>query len=110
MKNIIKLVQGNSRPILVVSLTDETSELPIDLTGAEVFLKFSEVDSDTLKATLTGSLVDPVGGVCAFDWAEVPGVLSGDPGGYIGEVEIVFSDGGVHTVFDPLRFLLRESF
>ena len=110
MAKIIKLVQGDTRPVLIAVLTDETTGLPLDLTGASPVLKFKEVDADTVHATIPGTVIDALEGACAFDWAQVPGALSGEPGGYLGEIEITYSDGTIHTLFDPLRFLLREQF
>ena len=110
MANIIKLVQGDSRPALVVTLTDQTTGNPCNLTGATVVLKFREVDSDVLTATVPGAVVDALAGVCVFNWAQSPNSLSGEPGVYEGEVEITYNDGTIQTVFDTLKFLLRAQF
>lgn len=110
MSNVIKLVQGDTRPALVATLTDQTTSNVIDLSGSTVVLKFRELNADTLTATVPGTLVDPQMGVCIFNWEEAPNALSGEPGTYEGEVEITFPDGTKQTVYDPLYFVLRAQF
>ena len=46
----------------------------------------------------------------AFYWSTDPTALDGPPGDYEGEIEINFSDGTIQTVYDPLKFKLREEF
>lgn len=111
MTEKIKLVQGDTRPALICTLTDENNNnSPITITGATVVLKFREVGSETLKATIPGSIVNGAAGQVAFYWASVPTSLNGDPGDYEGEIEITFSDGQIQTVYDPLKFKLRQDF
>ena len=52
MADKIKLVQGDTRPALVVTLTDEVTGLPINITGATPRLKFRKAAAATLTATL----------------------------------------------------------
>lgn len=106
----IRLVQGDTRPPLVVTLTDEETGAPISLSGATVRLKFRQVGSSELKATLVGSVTDAANGVVAFSWATVPDSLSGAPGDYEGEIEITFGDSTIQTVYDLLKFRLRQEF
>jgi hypothetical protein len=110
MTEKIKLVQGDTRPALICTLTDETTNAPISIVGATVVLKFREVGSETLKATIPGSITNGALGQVAFYWASVPTSLDGDPGDYEGEIEITFSDGQIQTVYDPLKFKLRQDF
>ena len=63
MTEKIKLIQGDTRPALVCTITDETSGNPIDLTDATVEMKFRIVGSDVLQATIPGSLTNPIAGV-----------------------------------------------
>lgn len=106
----IKLVQGDTRPTLVTTLTDSITGVPISLTGATVRLYFRAVGATTLTATLVGSVVDAANGIVSFFWTDSPTALSGDAGDYEGEVEITFSDGGIQTVYDVLKFKLRQDF
>jgi hypothetical protein len=110
MAEKIKLVQGDTRPAIVCSLTDEITGAVIVLTGATVLLKFRAVGSDTLTATLTGTITDALNGRVAFYPASSPAMLSGEAGDYEGEIEITFSDSQVQTVYDLLKFKVREDF
>lgn len=110
MTEKIKLVQGDTKPALVCSITDETSGDPIALTGATVRLKFRAVGSSNLTATLTGTVTDAPNGQVAFYPASAPAMLQGEAGDYEGEIEITFSDGTIQTVYDLLKFKVREDF
>ena len=57
MATKIKLVQGDTRPALIVSLTDENSSAPIGINGATVRMYFRAFGSTTILATLTGTLL-----------------------------------------------------
>ena len=104
----ILLVQGDTRPALVTTLTDETTGLPINITGAVPSLKFRAVDALVLTDTLVGTVTDGAKGVCVFQWSALS--LAGAPGDYEGEIEIVFSSGQIQTVFHPLNFWMRQQF
>lgn len=110
MADKIKLVQGDTRPALVCTITDENTGNPVAITGATVVLKFRQAGATTLTATLPGTVTNGANGVVAFYWASVPTSLSGDAGDYEGEIEITFSDGQIQTVYDLLKFKLREDF
>ena len=126
MSTKIKLVQGDTKPALVVSLTDEESGEPIGLNGTTVRLYFRELAGSTILATLVGALIagrvntdgtitstapydtPGAGGRVQFNWGAND--LNRDPGEYEGEIEITFSDGTKQTVYDLLKFKLREDF
>lgn len=126
MATKIKLVQGDTKPAIIVSLTDEVSELPIGLTGSVVKMYFRALGETTILATLTGTLIsgrvlsdgsinssDPYdtpgsGGRVQFNWGATD--LSQPAGDYEGEIEITFSDGTKQTVYDLLKFKIREDF
>lgn len=110
MADKIKLVQGDTRPTLICTLTDDTTGSAIDITGATVLLKFRQVGATVLTATIPGAVTNPTGGVVAFYWSSEPTALDGPAGDYEGEIEIEFSDGTIQTVYDPLKFKLREDF
>jgi hypothetical protein len=75
-----------------------------------VVLKFREVGSTTLQATVTGSVTNGPAGQVVFYPASAPEMLQGQAGEYEGEVEITFSNGQIQTVYDPLKFKVREDF
>jgi microcystin degradation protein MlrC len=110
MTEKIKLVQGDTRPALVCTITDENTSEAVNLTGATCRLKFRPVGSSTLTSTLTGTVTDASNGVVEFYWASDPTSLAGAAGDYEGEIEITFSNGQVQTVYDLLKFKLREDF
>ena len=110
MAEKIKLVQGDTRPAIVCSLTDETTGAVISLIDANVVLKFRAVGATELTATINGTVTDGANGKVAFYPASSPAMLAGEPGDYEGEIEITFSDSQVQTVYDLLKFKVREDF
>ena len=126
MATKIKLVQGDTRPDLIVSLTDENSSAPIGMNGATVRMYFRALGSTTILATLTGTLLAGIvqadgtvnsaspydtpgaGGRVQFNWGSTDLIQAA--GDYEGEIEISYSDGSKQTVFDLLKFKLREDF
>lgn len=110
MAEKIKLVQGDTKPALVCNITDEITGNAIALTGATVLLKFRAVGAAALTATVTGSITDGPNGQVAFYPASAPAMLLGEAGDYEGEIQITFADTTVQTVYDLLKFKLREDF
>lgn len=110
MAEKIKLVQGDTRPAIVCTITDEVTGVVVGLTGATVSMKFRASGNTTLQATVPGVVTDGAGGVVAFYPASAPEMLTGDAGDYEGEITITFSDGSIQTVYDLLKFKLREDF
>jgi hypothetical protein len=110
MAEKIKLVQGDTKPALVCNITDEITGAVVTLTSATVLLKFRAVGSDTLTATVTGTVTNGATGQVAFYPASAPEMLLGEAGDYEGEIQITFSDGTIQTVYDLLKFKLREDF
>lgn len=125
MTEKIKLVQGDTRPQLVFSLTDEKTGEPVDLTGATLAMKFREFGATTIKETLpafpiAGIVLDDgtvsyaapynvfgAGGRAALDWTATALDAAGE---FEGEIEVTFPDGDVQTAFATLRFKVREQF
>ncbi len=110
MAEKIKLVQGDTKPALVCNITDETTGAPIVLTGATVRLKFRAAGATELTATVVGSITNGAAGQVAFYPASAPAMLQGEAGDYEGEIEITFADNTVQTVYDLLKFKVREDF
>jgi len=122
----IKLVQGDTKPNVLVSLTDEETGAPRDITDSTVRMAFKELGSSDIMFTLTAyhlagridedgleDLSPPYdvpgpGGRCQFVWR--PGDLDIPAGVYAGEIEIQDVEGGKHTVYDVLKFKVREDF
>lgn len=110
MADKIKLVQGDTKPALICTITDEGTGNPISIGQATVRLKFRAAGSDVLTSTITGVVLDGPNGVVGFYWSTAPTSLAGDAGDYEGEIEITFSDGTVQTVYELLKFKLRQEF
>lgn len=110
MAEKIKLVQGDTRPAIVCTLTDDTTGAAIDISGATVRLKFRGVGATTNTAVVVGAVTNGLNGACVFYPASSPEMLQGEPGDYEGEIEITFADGQIQTVYDLLKFKVREDF
>jgi hypothetical protein len=108
--DVIRLVKGDERPVIVLTLTDDVTGSPVDiaLPTTTISVKFREAGTTTVLSTIACSkLSGGTTGQVQFDF--LGGVLDVDPGMYEGEVVIDF-DGEVQTVYDTLRFTVRENF
>lgn len=128
MSERIKLVQGDTRPYIVLALTSVIDRTPIDVSagGCAVVMKFRRVGAtaltDTITCTkLTGRLMEDgsiqtaapydvagAGGRVQVQWGSL--TLASAQGDYEGEIEITFADGTVQTVYDRLKFTVRADF
>lgn len=108
--DVIRLVQGDERPVIVLTLTDDVTGSPVDLSLAttNVTVKFRKAATTTVLHTITCSKIGS-GTTGQVQFSFVGGVLDVDPGMYEGEVIINFA-GEVQTVYDTLRFTVRENF
>jgi hypothetical protein len=117
----LKLVTGDTLPDLRFVLKDASSSpdgvtydandsstwAPIDLTGATVALRIRLIGSTTVTATLAGIVSDPEGGAVLVPFT---GNSFGESGLYEGELEITFATGGIQTVYDLVKFKVRNDF
>lgn len=122
----IALVRGDTRPQIGTTIKDVDTGVPVNLVGCTAKLYFRAAGGSALQATLNGILLAGIededgvissappydtpgsGGRVAFPWAV--GDLDTDPGDYEGEIEVTFGDGTKQTVYEPLKFKLREQF
>lgn len=110
MAEKIKLVQGDTGPQLRFTLTDEDTGLASDLTGATVTLHFRAAGASTVLFS-RAAYINPntaTSGVCILQWNT--GDLDVTAGDYEGEIEIVRSTGVRETIYDVLKFKVREDF
>ncbi len=131
-QQIVQLVQGDTNPPLIISLTNETYNslsgnttiTPIDVSSATVELKIRKLNS-TVFATVTGTPIagytntdgtidytSPYdilgkGGRISFFWE--PGDLT-EFGKCQGEVQITYLDSGIQTVYNIIPIQIREQF
>ena len=110
MAEKIKLVQGDvNRPQVQATITDENTGNIVDITGATVLLKFRKVGATALQDTITGTVTDGAAGLVVFQMSELS--MAGEAGDYEGEIQVTFaSGGGVQTVYDLLKFKMRQDF
>lgn len=108
--DVIRLVQGDSRPVITLTLTNEATGLPLDLSQAStiVYVKFRAAGSTTLLSTIAcQKYTDGSDGMVQFSFSN--GVLNVPPGMYEGEIEVDFN-GETQTVYDVMKFRVRQEF
>lgn len=106
---VIKLVQGDQRPYIKLTLTNPDGT-PVDVSnaGTVVLVKFRAANTTTTLSTIT--CLKPNGGSDGVVSFNFPGTTLNVPAGqYEGEVEINFS-GEYQTVYDVLNFVVRQQF
>lgn len=108
MSEKIKLVRGDTRPQLQLTLTNELDDTPIDITDATVIMRFRQAGSTTVLDTLTGIVTQPLLGKVTFLWNL--NTLNVEAGDYEGEIEITFPSLEVQTIFELLKFRVRQDF
>jgi hypothetical protein len=108
--DVIRLVAGDERPVVILTLTDDITGGVIDLSAGSttVSIKFRAAATTTVLSTITCSkLSGGTTGQVQFDFTG--GVLDVDPGSYEGEIQISFN-GQIQSVVDVLRFVVRDNF
>jgi len=106
MATIYKMVKGDTGPQIQVTLTDEDTGAAKDLTGGSVTLHFRAVGSTTVLFSRLLTLTDAANGVAVVQWAS--GDLDQTPGMYEGELEVELASGVIETIYDKLRFRIRD--
>ena len=110
MAETFKYVQADTGPQIRVSLTEEDSGDAVNLTGATVTLHFRAAGEDTVlfSRELYVNPETATTGVAILQW-EV-GDLDVEAGAYEGEIEVVRASGLRETLYDKLKFKIREDF
>lgn len=109
MADIIRLVKGDQLPIIELTLTDEVTNAPVDLSSnlTTVSVRFRKAGSTTLLSTIScNKSTSGADGKVNFDFSG--GVLDVDPGQYEGEIVVNFN-GSNQTVYDLLTFRVRDN-
>ena len=121
----INLVQGDTKPELKFTLRDSATAVVtdpvtildeedsstwkiIDITGYTIKLKFKELNSATVLFTESLAIISGSGGTCSMIWPA--GSLDIPAGIYEGELELTDGSSKVQTVYDKLKFKVREQF
>lgn len=111
---IVRLVQGDRRPIVTVQLTDKSTGAAVDIDAAttSVYLKFKLQNATTVLQTITGDKVAGFPGLVSFTFPAA--ALDVAAGTYQGEVSIDFLNTTpgtvVQTCLDLITFILCEDF
>ena len=118
----INLVQGDTKPQLNFTLRDSATAIAgktldeddsstwaiINLTGVVIELKFRAINSTTILNTVACGITSATGGTCYMIWpADSLDVAAGI---YEGELQLTMSDNTVQTIYDKLKFKIREQF
>lgn len=108
--DVIRLTAGDDKPLIVVTLTDDLTGQPIDLSLSTtvVSVKFRKAGTTTLLSTISCTkLSSGTTGQVQFGFSG--GVLDVDPGMYEGQIVVNFN-GDDQSVYDTLRFTVRDKF
>jgi hypothetical protein len=110
MAETFKYVKGDTGPQLRVVLTNETDSTPKNLTGGSVTLHFRAAGEDTalFSRALTIESSTAANGVAVVEWQTND--LNQEAGAYEGELEVLLSSGLRETVFDKIKFKIRDDF
>ena len=118
----INLVQGDTKPQLNFTLRDSKTAVAgktldeddsstwavINITGYSIELKFRALNSTTALFTETLGITSAAGGTCYMIWpADSLDITAGI---YEGELELTDGSSKVQTVYDKLKFKVREQF
>ena len=110
MATSFNYVQGDTGPQIRLTLTDDDTGTATNLTGASVTLHFRAAgDTSVLfSRALVVNSDTASSGVAILQW--VAGDLEQAAGVYEGEIEIVKPSGLRTTLYETLRFRIREDF
>lgn len=93
----------------VLDVGDPTTWAPIDLTDQTVRVYFRALGGNQILDTLICGKHAPYSeGKCFLQWN--PDTLDVAAGTYEGEIELENSDGKKQTIFDKLKFKVRDDF
>ena len=117
----IKLVVGDTLPELNFTLKesnaaasgqtlnaeDSDTWAPINITGGTVKLRIREIGSTTVASTITMTITGASDGECKTIFPTDTWTAAGT---FEGEVEFTTSGGGIQTVQDLVKFVVRDDF
>ena len=119
----INLVQGDTKPQINFTIRDSATAVAgktldendsstweiIDITGYSIELKFKAIDSTTVLSTINLGITAPAtAGKCYLNWPDDS--LDVAAGIYEGELQLTDASDKVQTVYDKLKFKVREQF
>ena len=118
----INLVANDTKPEINLTLKDSNTAAAgltldpddsatwgiIDITDPTVTVKFRALGGSTVLDTMTCVKVVPENGTCYMAWGS--DTLDVAAGTYEGEISLTYDDGGILTLFDRLKFKVRDDF
>ena len=110
MATSFNYVQGDTGPQIKVTLVDEDTNQATDLTGATATLHFRGAGESTVlfSRELFIHADTAATGVAILQWQTND--LNQEAGTYEGELEVVRVNGLRETLYETLRFRIREDF
>ena len=119
----INLVAGDTKPEINLTLKDSntaasgqtldeddsTTWAIIDITDPTIKVKFRLLGATSILDTMTCVKVAPTtDGKCYMPWN--PTTLDVAAGTYEGEIELTYTSGAILTLYDRLKFKVRDDF
>ena len=109
MAETFKYVQGDTGPQLRLTLTDEETGTATNLTSSTVKMHFRAAGATSVLYTKTLAIINPpTNGIAVVNWTT--GQLDYPAGSYQGEIEITRAGGTIETIYDIVKFKIREDF
>lgn len=108
---MINLVRNDNGSQVEAVIARDNTGLPVDLTNAIVKMRVRKKGSDVVLFTLTAltdQSIDLESGIAIFAFSSSN--LSIDAGRYEGEVEVLFPNQDIETVFEVIDFIIRDDF
>ena len=118
----INLVAGDTKPEINFTLKDSNTAAAgltldpddsatwsaIDISDPAVTVKFRALGASTVLDTMTCIKTAPTDGICYMPWGT--DTLAVSAGTYEGEISLTYTSGGILTLFDRLKFKIRDDF
>ena len=118
----INLVAGDTKPEINFTLKDSNTAAAgltldpddsdtwsaIDISDPAVTVKFRALGASTVLDTMTCIKTVPIDGKCYIPWGA--DTLAVSAGTYEGEISLTYTSGGILTLFDRLKFKIRDDF
>ena len=118
----INLVQGDTKPQINFTIRDSATAVAgktldendsstweiINITGYSIELKFKEMSSAAVLSTINLGITSAAAGTCYLNWPDDS--LDVAAGIYEGELQLTDASDKVQTVYDKLKFKVREQF
>ena len=100
---------GTAAAGLTLDPDDSSTWALIAISDPPIVVKFRALGASSILDTLTCTKVAPyTNGACFMTWGA--DTLAVSAGTYEGEIELTYTDGGILTLFDRLKFKVRDDF